>query len=97
VTGSRGWWLCWRLLVRGVVAAGGRCVSAALVVRIVEWETYPLPSSLALLENIVAEMRIDAVIRIIVAVVGIACAEVYVDWTRNVGRRKSRSGWSGSS
>lgn len=64
--------------------------------------TYPLPSSLALWENIVAEMSvwenivdemgIDMVIRIIGGVLGIVGAQVYVEWTLNVDRRKSRSG-----
>lgn len=80
-----------------LVVATGRCVSTFMLemMMVVDWRTYPLPSSLALREkmiakenmiaeeNIFAEMGIDVGIRIIVVVVSVVCAQVY-------GRMKSK-------
>jgi hypothetical protein len=80
-----------------------------LVMMASDRRTYPLPSSLALREkmiakenmiaeeNIVAEVGIDAEIRIIVVGVEVVCVQVYVECSRSVGLVSSRSGWSGSS
>lgn len=80
---GRGVEFCW---VEILVVATMRCVSTLMVVAVrmmsLDWRTYPLPSSLALREkmlakenmvaeeNIFAEVGIDAVIRIIVAGIG---------------------------